>query len=53
MTLGDWEPKLQGSKMDPSVTQHSENMNYIMLTIYVNNEYDVDTISIVIVSGIL
>lgn len=40
-------------KMDSSVTQHSENINRIMLTRYVNNEYDVDTISIVIISGIL
>ena len=39
--------------MDPSVTQHSENINHIMLTRYMNNEYDVDTISIVIISGIL
>ena len=39
--------------IDPSVTQHSENIDYIMLTIYVNNEYGVVMISIVIVSGIL
>ena len=48
------EPKIARLIWIPcSVTQHSENINHIMLSRYVNNEYDVDTISIVIISGIL